>query len=298
MGVTSNAKPERPSQQTFLDLRATSSAEPVGPEPSRAPDSDVHARANATAPIAPYIGASAEGEDMTDEPGAPSGNDSEPKLAAATEDARYARAWRVWLAALAHDPEAAWAAALTYRSLDVPGREAWISALEIDAPDVGAPAIALYAPLLAVEDDPARRARLEATLMNHGAPAPAHVLRGLRGDAPMASDASTKRRVVVLVHPLYLNFVEVLTCHLDGERGFGDVRHDPIRLAEQAPVEGDVIDGAELEAVPVEPLIEELAHAVVAHRRRHKSLPAPLARFVDLFAPRPESVDRLKLNGP
>lgn len=209
------------------------------------------------------------------------------------DDGRYARAWRVWLEALAHDPEAAWAAALTYRSLDVEGRNAWIDALDVDSKDVGAPAIALYAPLLAVEDDPARRARIETTLLRqggHGAPAPTEVLRGLRGDRGA-------RRVVVLVHPLYLDFVEVLTCELDGERGFGDVRHDPIRTADQAPKEGDAVDGVELEAVPVEPLIEELAHAVVAHRRKHDALPPALARFVDLFAPRPESVDRLKLNG-
>lgn len=205
-----------------------------------------------------------------------------------TDDARYARAWRVWLEALAHDPEAAWAAALTYRSLDIEGRNAWISALDIDAPDVGAPAIALYAPLLAVEDDEGRRARIETALLKHGAPAPSNVLRGLRGE-------DSGRRVVVLVHPLYLNFVEVLTCQLDGEKGFGEVKHDPIRLADQAPKEGDVIEGLELEAVPVEPLIEELAHAVVAHRRRNARLPPALARFVDLFAPRPESVDRMKL---
>ena len=230
-----------------------------------------------------------------DEPSGPKRPPLPPSLVAAPEpssdDARYARAWRVWLEALAHDPEAAWAAALTYRSLDVAGRDAWIGALEVDAPDVGAPAIALYAPLLAVEDDPQRRARHEATLLKHGAPAPANVLRGLRGDAPRG-----KQRVVVLVHPLYLNFVEVLTCQLDGELGFSDVRHDPIRLAEQAPKDGDVIDGTELEAVPVEPLIEELSYAVVAHRRRHQNLPPALARFVDLFAPRPESVDRLKLH--
>jgi hypothetical protein len=97
------------------------------------------------------------------------------------------------------------------------------------------------------------------------------------------------------VHPLYLEFVEVLTCTLDGERGFGEVRHDPIRLATKAPRAGDVVDDAELETVPVEPLIEELAHAVVAHRRKNMPLPEALSRFVDLFTPRPESVDRLKL---
>jgi hypothetical protein len=210
--------------------------------------------------------------------------------ASAGDDVRYARAWRVWLGALAHDPEAAWAAALTYRSLDAQGRDAWLDALDVDAPDVGAPPIALYAPILAVEDDPDRRARIETTLLRHGAPAPKEHLRGLRG----AVDGSP-RRVLVLVHPLYLDFVEVLTCTLEAEHGFLDVRHDPIRLAEKAPHAGDQIDGVEVEAVPVEALIEELAHAVVAHRRRGQELPEPLARFVDLFAPRPELVDRGRL---
>jgi hypothetical protein len=213
----------------------------------------------------------------------------EPPPACGNDDARYARAWRVWLEALAHDPEATWAAAMTYRSLDVAGREAWIAALDLDAKNVGAPAIALYAPLLAVEEDPARRARLQQTLMRHGAPAPQHVLRGLRGD-------EGKNRVVVLVHPLYLDFVEVLVCQLQGDDGFKDVRHDPIRKASEAPKEGDEIEGISLEAVPVEPLIEELSYAVVAHRRHNQPLPTALARFVDLFAPRADSVDRLKLD--
>jgi hypothetical protein len=209
-------------------------------------------------------------------------------------DARFARAWRVWLEALAHDPEAAWAAALTYRSLPVDGREAWIEALEIDAPDVGAPAIALYAPLLGVEDDPGRRARIEAALMKHGAPVPTNVLRALVGEV---SQKGAEQRIVVIVHPLYLDFVEVLTCVLDGETGFRDVRHDPIRRAVEAPKAGDTIDGAELEARPLEVVIEELAHAVVAHRRKGAPLPPPLVRFADLFTPRPESVDREKLGG-
>lgn len=215
--------------------------------------------------------------------------------APAPEDARFAKAWRVWLAALAHDPEAAWAAALTYRSLDVEGRNAWIDALEIDAPSVGAPAIALYAPLLGVEDDTDRRARIRAALEKHGAPAPTNVLRGLRGD-------NHDSRVVVLVHPLYLDFVEILTCVLVGDGGFGEVHHQPLCRASEAPSDGDRLPGesgalVELEAVPVELVIEELAHAIVAHRRRHGVTPPALSRFVDLFTPRPESVDRNKLGG-
>ncbi|MBK7396179.1 MAG: hypothetical protein IPJ34_07740 [Myxococcales bacterium] len=216
------------------------------------------------------------------------------------EDARFAKAWRVWLAALAHDPEAAWAAALTYRSLDVDGRNAWIDALEIDAPSVGAPAIALYAPLLGVEDDVERRARIRAALEKHGASAPTtmaptNVLRGLRGD-------TLGSRVVVLVHPLYLDFVEILTCVLDEDGGFGEVHHQPLCRASEGPTDGDRVPGrpgisVELEAVPVELVIEELAHAIVAHRRTHGNTPPALLRFVDLFTPRPEYVDRNKLGG-
>jgi hypothetical protein len=228
--------------------------------------------------------------------GAPVGKDDVPRAPISrpegSENVRFARAWRVWLAALAHDPEAAWAAGLAYRSLDIEGRNAWIDALELDALEVSAPAIALYAPLLAVEDDEDRRARISAALLKHGAPAPTNVLRGLRGEV-----RSTKLRVIVIVHPLYLDFVEVLTCTLDEQLGFHDVRHDPIRSSEQAPKAGEIIDDAELEAVPLEPLVEELAHAVVAHRRRHQAIPPPLARFVDLFTLRPESVDRRKLHG-
>jgi hypothetical protein len=101
--------------------------------------------------------------------------------------------------------------------------------------------------------------------------------------------------VYVIVHPLYLDFVEILTCLVEGESGFRDVRHDPIRRAANAPGDGDKIDEIELEAVPVEVVVEELAHVVVAHRRRGAVLPPPLVRFADLFTPRPESVDREKL---
>ena len=42
------------------------------------------------------------------------------------------------------------AAALAYESLPDEGRDAWLDALEVDAPGLGVPLVALYAPLLAV----------------------------------------------------------------------------------------------------------------------------------------------------
>ena len=75
-------------------------------------------------------------------------------------DPRTHAAWRTWLTALATNADAATAAALAYQSLNDEGRDAWLDALEADAPSVDVPAIALYAPLLAVEQDDERRLRI------------------------------------------------------------------------------------------------------------------------------------------
>src|SRR5271170_133596 len=84
------------------------------------------------------------------------------------DDDRVRAAWRSWLSALSTDAEAAMAAALAYESLPEEGRDAWLDALEADAPSLGVPAVALYAPLLAVETDDDRRARIEASLTASG----------------------------------------------------------------------------------------------------------------------------------
>src|SRR5580658_3109558 len=75
-------------------------------------------------------------------------------------DPRLRAAWRTWLSALAVDADAAVAAALAYESLAPEGRDAWLDAIATDLDDMGipVPAIALYAPLLAVEEDESRKA--------------------------------------------------------------------------------------------------------------------------------------------
>src|SRR5580704_10611048 len=67
-------------------------------------------------------------------------------------DPRLRSAWRTWLSALAFDAEAAIAAAFVYESLPPEGRDAWLDAVAMDIEDkrVDVPAIAVYAPLLAV----------------------------------------------------------------------------------------------------------------------------------------------------
>ncbi len=54
-------------------------------------------------------------------------------------DPRAHAAWRTWLAALAKSADAATAAALAYESLLPEGRDAWLDALDADAPSVDVP---------------------------------------------------------------------------------------------------------------------------------------------------------------
>jgi hypothetical protein len=189
-------------------------------------------------------------------------------------DPRILAAWHEWLRALATDAEAAIAAAHVYEALAPEARDAWLDALAEDAPRVGVPLVAVYAPLLAVELDPTRRDRMEVALDHVDPPSERRAYRGI------AADGS---RVVALVAPLYLRFVAVLACRYHPDRGFAWVRHDPIQKEADAPGDGAYLEDVALEATPLKPVIEELAHAVLAQRRSGKELPRPLVTFADLF---------------
>jgi hypothetical protein len=92
--------------------------------------------------------------------------------------------------------------------------------------------------------------------------------------------------VAVLVVPLYLRFVQVLAC---GFRTTGDgfewVRHDPIVDEPDSPKVGTVVGDAELETIPMNALVDELALAVLSHTRSGRVLPDALRLFADLFGP-------------
>ena len=205
-------------------------------------------------------------------------------------DPRAHGAWRVWLAALATDAEAALSAALTYESLEPVGRDAWLDALDADAPAVGGPAIALYAPLLAVEDDPARCARIERAI--HGDEESRFLLatpdaggpRALRGTLARASSLGEVDVVVAIVVPLYLGFAELLICRFDPDRGVVSATHEPL-CASGSVVAGSLCEGAELGCAVLDDVVEELAHAIVADRRAGRSAPDALVHFADLFTP-------------
>lgn len=193
---------------------------------------------------------------------------------------RVIAAWQVWLSALATDPEAALAAALAYEALDDAGRALWLDALDQDAPAIQVPRVAIYGPLLWVETDPSRRARIATAMGSETGVRQARVAaRALHGVA------SERERLVVLVLPLHLDFVQVLACKFSLDDGFEWVRHDPIVRNADAPAADSCVDGIGVELVPLKPVIEELAHAVVAHRRSGRPLPDALKTFVDLFDP-------------
>jgi hypothetical protein len=196
-------------------------------------------------------------------------------------DRRMLEAWCQWLTAMASDAEAALAAAFAYRDLDANARDTWLGALAQDADRLNVPKAALYAPLLAVESDSRRRRRMLLAAggdLSEVAP---------RGEAyALAGWGKRGLRVATLVTPLYLDFVQVLACGYNHQRGFDWVRHDPIVDRRKAPTFNSIIEGVKVEAASLNALIDDLAHAVLAHQRAGRSPPEALRVFSDLFEPR------------
>jgi len=178
------------------------------------------------------------------------------------------------------------AAALAYESLPDEGRDAWLDALEADAPGLGVPLVALYAPLLAVESECARRERIELSIASdvaegRAAGPEARALRGVACDGTHAC---------VIVAPLYLEFVQVLQCRYTPTGGFVAVRHEPLRHMGEFRLVRDV-DGVPVEPTPLRVVVEELAHAILADKREHRTTPAAVASFAHLFGPTLEDED-------
>jgi hypothetical protein len=186
--------------------------------------------------------------------------------------------WDAWLGSLGHDADAAQAASSAYASLDDEGRWRFLRALNDDAARLGLPAVALYGPLLGVEDDPERLdAMREALERDPRGLSPAIEARALWGVGAKGE------RAAVLIMPLYLSFVHVLTCGFRTGHGFLWARHEPLVSARLAPGPGD-LEGTRVEPAPLKPVVEELALAVLAHRRHRGALPEALLPVVSLFS--------------
>ena len=192
-------------------------------------------------------------------------------------DPRFVEAWREWLAALATDAASALAAAHVYEQLEPDGRDAWLDALVEDGPQLAVPPVALYAPLLSVELDPVRRARIEEALTSASPQERRRRVRALRGLLKGGD------RITVLVTPLYLEFVKILACRYAPDRGFSWVRDAPMTHRRDAPTDGTILDGVRLESTPLPLVVEELARAILAARRAGADLPPSLSDYASLF---------------
>jgi hypothetical protein len=231
-------------------------------------------------------------DEPSEPPTAATPSHNAPTSIGATGDgARERAAWRTWLSAMASDAEAVMAAALAYEALTDEGRDAWLDALTDDAPHVDVPVVALYAPLLAVEADEGRRARIVDALATAQAPPNtgtrfgARALRGTIGDS----------YACIVLSPLYLDFVELLVCRYHPARGIEIAQHEPLCHREQVEQRACALLGeVPFSAALLPDVVEELAHAVVADRRDGREAPDALARFTHLFAP---DVDKLQRRG-
>ena len=201
---------------------------------------------------------------------------------------RVEPAWRAWLEALASDAEAALGAALAYESLDGDARLAVLAVLEHDAQRLGVPRVAVFAPLLSVERDEARRERIRQAMGDDVAPE-SHVLaRALIGET------SNGDRIVLAETHVYLDFVCLTTCRVVPDTCVRWVRSEPLVHTKDAPRSGYQVDDTPLEFVPWSSAIDVIARAVVAQRRRDTVLPESLRPLLELFdAPGCEATEKV-----
>jgi len=212
-------------------------------------------------------------------------DDTVARGGASRADPRARAAWRSWLQAMASDADAALSAALAYRELAADGRAAWLDALREDIVGLDVPKVAVYAPLLAVEDDADRRAAIERALdADDDAPLPA-----AGGPCALAAEEADGTVVAVLASPLYLAFVELLVCRFHPDRGVAMAVHEPLidRRALTADDGGFRCEGAKLSPAPLDDVVEGLALAILADRRRGVAAPSALERFAHLFTATP-----------
>ena len=74
-----------------------------------------------------------------------------------------------------------------------------------------------------------------------------------------------------------------LTCRYHPARGFRWVRCG--ERGDGALAAGEKLDGVTLARAPLQPVLDELAHAVLAHRRSGEVLPEELTLLVELLSP-------------
>jgi hypothetical protein len=192
-------------------------------------------------------------------------------------DKRSSAVFRQWLSSMATDAEAALAAAMSYREMTPSGRDQWLAFLQGDIQGLDIPKIAIFAPLLSVEQDPERRQLLESLAFDDDQPG-----TSLTGRCALVGQKSNGERVYVLVCPLYLSFAQVLACGVN-DGCFVWVRHDPIVAHADAPKRGDLMQDVKLEGAAFVVVLDELAATVLSHQRRGHTLPEAVYMLSDLL---------------
>ncbi len=186
--------------------------------------------------------------------------------------------FRTWLSRLATDADAVMAASALYEGLDDVERDAWISAIEEEVPEVDVPTVALFAPFLSVEGSEFRVARMQAHLDQDLPEATVEAFAGTFSDGD---------RALFYVFGRHLDFVETLLCRLVGTSGDTPtgVRSVVAEALMRRPELPRLISqlGVLLSPLELDEATVELGHAVVADARNGVSAPPLLARFTELF---------------
>jgi hypothetical protein len=164
-----------------------------------------------------------------------------------------------------------------YEALDGAGRNAFLDALEQDAAGVDVPKVAIFAPLLLVERDASRRERIK-----HAAGDELDREVRLRPIA-LVGTAPNGERVAMVATPAYLDFMRVTVCRFSVETGITWVRDEPLVNKTDVRAGECLVDQVQLERVPLSVVVDEVARAVVAHRRRAGMLPETLRPLLELF---------------
>jgi hypothetical protein len=184
--------------------------------------------------------------------------------------------WLRWLRSLASDPDAAIALSLLYQRLADDERDGLLAALESDVKRLGTPVEALFAPLLAVEEDPGRLGRLLRRASQFERKAEPSALRAT-GESAVG---------LVFFLPTYLSFGELLGCSIHVERGLAEVRREPlVHVTRVAEVAKGTLPGVPFSVVPFADAVDEVARAVLLTRRSGQIMPAAASRLIQLLHP-------------
>ena len=90
-------------------------------------------------------------------------------------------------------------------------------------------------------------------------------------------------KIVAAETHIYLGFVRVTVCCLTPDRCVHWVRSDPLNEVRDAGLSTRVVEGTELEAVPLRDAVDLVARALVAQRRVDGMIPTGLRPLVELF---------------